>query len=1265
MFRGVRDNRGLTASAATMDLTSKTEARRVRYLRSRAQSDAWCADPETEILTTRGWQHYGDLSVGDLVLTLNHDTGLSEWQSVEAVNVWEPAERAMLSMEGRLHSSLTTLDHRWPVLERRVPWITSDETRRQARLRGLPQPSSDPRPPTTIKRRWRTSGDLTSNHPIITAAPCIDLPTEPKYTDAFVELVAWWWTEGHSRPAGYTTITQSVRVNPGYVDRIRAALTMTFGPAVFTTRGVTEPAWREFRDGGCAVFGLNAPAGRQLMAHGDDRKVVTSEFVLSLTRSQLELFIQTSVDGDGHRDDGRNVVVTQSVPERLDPLALAAILTGRTPHLYQKRENAWALHLRDKATINPLGAAAKDWARAARVERVMFDGPVWCPTTANRTWLARRRGTVYFTGNSYRNTVGEIGFAQRFLANCAGRMKIYPAIYPVGTYDQDPVPLNDEEAGPIPPQILDAAQNSMASFASGRVAMSEHMERISAQIAIAGEGYIVGTTDAVGDESWNVRSIDEIMVKNDRWYLREVPTTSNNDFGWEPLDDPTNTYIARFWTPHPQFKVMADSPMFGILESCEELQILRKTLRATGRSRLMSGILKWPKGLNVMGMPNDNRDPVATPEIKAITDAMMAPIVDEGVASAVVPLLVSGEEGPLSGLEFMTFQRPFDATVLQRIEALIGYMANGLDLPAQVLTGIADLNHWTAYMVDDNTWRYHVEHHVRQCVDAMAVGFLRAAIMGADEVQGLDPIIVRQFAARICVWYDPVELVTHPDKTQNALNLYDRKELSGESLRAAVGFTEDDKPTPTEFVARLISAQRTWPANVSLAVVAREDPSLTIPPITAAGMVPGIKAGLVQEAVAPAPPGTPPELPPGAPTPPEPTSPPVAPPAPEAAPQPVRGPAQSTPPGMVADDVTTMAVHPLGQAHPRLTPKARQLSAKLTGIDRDLRARLQVLASTTITRALERAGAQLRTKVRGSRALTASIRPVANTRVAFTLGPEVSAQYGLDPRATSADLTELKPTFEAWVMQAQEGALATAHQLAGPGGSTAKLTAARAAMATARDNAWTYFAAQLQTLYEQALFKAQPSIDKGTLAPLDPETVVPTGVVRRTLAVAGGLSPTSKAVTAIVAAAFVPPVAPIPTAADDADDAGEAEAVTDAGVDTTTEGLGAGIIQGIVAQIGGGPIVSDLLSAAGSELAGYVWMWGGGGPTGAYPPHEDLDGFEFQNWDDPGLAVTGDWDPSGTGFETVGSHDGCSCDFVVLATEGTDTADTGDEENTP
>ena len=178
-------------------------------------------DSETEILTINGWRRCDQVRAGDPALTLNVGTGLAEWQPLEAVNVFE-GPHDVIEMRNLTHSSVTTPGHRWPVM------FTSHGGRR---------PGWD----------WRTTEAMPSDTRILAAAP-VTAPAEPKWSDAMVELVAWLWTEGWAGKHGSVTLAQSDSANPGYVARIRAALTETFGPAgeLFIR---SRPSWREDRDG--------------------------------------------------------------------------------------------------------------------------------------------------------------------------------------------------------------------------------------------------------------------------------------------------------------------------------------------------------------------------------------------------------------------------------------------------------------------------------------------------------------------------------------------------------------------------------------------------------------------------------------------------------------------------------------------------------------------------------------------------------------------------------------------------------------------------------------------------------------------------------------------------------------------------------------------------------------------------------------------------------------------------------------------------------
>lgn len=337
----------------------------------------FCVDEQTEILTARGWKHHSEVVVGEECYTLNHTTGLGEWQPVSAVNVF-PGPSEMLHMEGRGHSSLSTLNHRWPT-----------------RSKGN----------SSWGRRWCTSASMNQSDYVQCAALDAGLPTTPACLDAFVEIVGWAWTEGHWNPSNGLSLAQSERVNPAYCARIRSALTALFGaPHVGPmTRRTSGQAWTElFGDKGMSHWSLNQAASAPFIkVLSQPEKAVSLRWLRTLTKNQLDLFIDTSLCADGHKRKNR---LAQKSPLRAEAFAFACILAGK-PVSYRPINNAHhrgylEIGVLRRHQISPVQNAANNDNRPFRIERIQHDDPVWCPTTPNGTWLARRNGTVYWTGNT-------------------------------------------------------------------------------------------------------------------------------------------------------------------------------------------------------------------------------------------------------------------------------------------------------------------------------------------------------------------------------------------------------------------------------------------------------------------------------------------------------------------------------------------------------------------------------------------------------------------------------------------------------------------------------------------------------------------------------------------------------------------------------------------------------------------------------------------------------------------------------------------------
>lgn len=352
------------------------------------KTNLFCVDEKTEILTGRGWQRHDQITVGEQVLTLDHATGLSRWEPLLAVNLFDPEYRHVLEISGRVHSSLTTLEHRWPV-------VTSK------RKGGL-------------QRGWTTSGaGFKWDDAVPLSAPHADYPMEAKYSDSFVALVSWAWTEGTFTGGRGFRIYQSATKNFANVERIRGVLTSLYGPArenhgsfrpsSVARRGNREaialPAWREtiLEETGMVSFHLNQLAAEPLYEVMDSDKAVRTEFLCSLTEAQLHLYVETALAGDGWAVGGSRFL-GQRIESRARSFEVACALLGIPTHTTQV-EDRRAGHEGKSTYVVTLATRNVVKPKNLHTEVKFYDGLVWCPTTPSGTWLARREGSVFFTGN--------------------------------------------------------------------------------------------------------------------------------------------------------------------------------------------------------------------------------------------------------------------------------------------------------------------------------------------------------------------------------------------------------------------------------------------------------------------------------------------------------------------------------------------------------------------------------------------------------------------------------------------------------------------------------------------------------------------------------------------------------------------------------------------------------------------------------------------------------------------------------------------------
>lgn len=417
------------------------------------------------------------------------------------------------------------------------------------------------------------------------------------------------------------------------------------------------------------------------------------------------------------------------------------------------------------------------------------------------------------------DTVGELRFATTYLANALSRVRIFAATVPEDP-DDDPEPI---ETGP--------AADAVARIAGGIDGQAQLLSDMATFLTVPGDGYSVvyEEPDTPGEECWVTASADELVTTREGTY--RLFTGPNRQTDYHDLD-PETTLISRVWRPHKRLGWLADSPVRAALGTLREIQMLSSHIDASAMSRLA--------GAGVFAIPSEAKFPASDPgdqrsDVDRFTDelleAMTTPIRDRDSASAVVPLVLSMPGELIANLKHISFATPFDERVLELRQDAIRRFALSMDVPAEVVLGMASVNHWSAWQIEESTLKIHIEPLAQIICNGLTVGYL-------DPRLGATP----GAPTNTIVWFDVGDLRLRPDRSEDALKLYDRNELAGRALRAESGFSDDDAPSTDELFSQLLVGAMSQAPAATMSVLLpilfgdRVSPEDFVPPGEAPGL---------------------------------------------------------------------------------------------------------------------------------------------------------------------------------------------------------------------------------------------------------------------------------------------------------------------------------------------------------------------------------------------------------------------------------------------
>jgi hypothetical protein len=412
----------------------------------------------------------------------------------------------------------------------------------------------------------------------------------------------------------------------------------------------------------------------------------------------------------------------------------------------------------------------------------------------------------------YYDAIGEIKYAFNLVSSVVSRIRLYAAI--VQDPSEPPLPIRNSDFADA--RLASAAERAIVRLDSAYGGQAGLLRDAALNLSVAGECYLVQMPERQGTglpESWDIRSVDELQIDNRGNYTitpRGQGSSMSSGSKMEGIKLPNGAFVGRIWKAHPRFSDESDSSMRGLLDLCAELLLLNRTFRATARSRLNAGALYLPDGLSVAGSPDpdypydedSDLNSGFTPEEAAdefedqLMDAMTTPIRDEDSASAVVPLIIRGPAELGDKIKQFKFERSFDPALAQRADRVLERILQGLDVPKDVVTGLANVKYSNALQIDESLYKAHIEPLMLLISDALTVVYLRPYLLAS----GFDPAVVE----RVCVWYDPSQVATRNDRAADADAGFDRMAVSMDTWRRAHGFTEGDAPNATELALRLL-----------------------------------------------------------------------------------------------------------------------------------------------------------------------------------------------------------------------------------------------------------------------------------------------------------------------------------------------------------------------------------------------------------------------------------------------------------------------------
>jgi len=339
-----------------------------------------CMSEDTEILTPNGWVGHDGLKEGDIIKTFNLERGEIEDSPVRKM-FSRQYKGVMYNLKNRIQDQLISPGHR------------------------------------VVRKKFGDGGYvleevedvMKKKSPFIIPVSGKNLRKDVNISDEEIKLLAWIIAEGtienssqKHRNCKRVTIYQSEIKNPTKYKDIVSLLNF------FNLNYSVKDSCPAFGDS-VKMIRLDASSSKKIhkMFGVDNCVSFIPEKLCNLSARQSKLFLDTYLKADGF-ENCKIATTNKDILDGLQRICVSAeygfTVLARNPTIGTKLIYVLRLIRHSETYIQ-------------KVQKVNYNGVIWCPNTDNETVIARRNGKVFITGNTpFTNITMDLDFPS-YMAN--------------------------------------------------------------------------------------------------------------------------------------------------------------------------------------------------------------------------------------------------------------------------------------------------------------------------------------------------------------------------------------------------------------------------------------------------------------------------------------------------------------------------------------------------------------------------------------------------------------------------------------------------------------------------------------------------------------------------------------------------------------------------------------------------------------------------------------------------------------------------------